>query len=64
MRPVVTGVQGMLGDAAEAIESFTGKGRVRYHGELWNAVSELALSPGQKARIVKVVGLTLYVEPM
>jgi membrane-bound serine protease (ClpP class) len=64
MRPVVTGVQGMLGEQTVAAESFTGQGRVRYRGELWNAVSDLALSAGQKARIVRVEGLTLYVEPM
>ena len=62
-RPVVTGVQGMVGDRAEVIESFAGTGRVRYRGELWKAHSEVELQPGQMARIVKVDGLTLWVEP-
>lgn len=63
-RPVVTGVQGMIGDKAEVVQSFTGTGRVRYRGELWTARSrgEL-LHAGQAARIVKVEGLTLWVEP-
>jgi membrane-bound serine protease (ClpP class) len=62
-RPVVTGVQGMIGDSAEVVQSFTGRGRVRYRGELWNARSNAELHAGQTARIVKVEGLTLWVEP-
>ena len=62
-RPVVTGVQGMIGDSAEVLQGFTGTGRVRYRGELWNAHSDSGLSTGQIARIVKVEGLTLWVEP-
>lgn len=72
-RPVVTGVQGMIGDKAEVIEDFTptlaanageGRGRVRYRGELWNARGNSELRAGQMARIVKVEGLTLWVEPL
>jgi membrane-bound serine protease (ClpP class) len=62
-RPVVTGVQGMIGDNAEVLQDFTGSGRVRYRGELWNAHSDAGLHAGQIARIVKVEGLTLWVEP-
>jgi membrane-bound serine protease (ClpP class) len=62
-RPVVTGVQGMIGDNAEVLQDFTGSGRVRYRGELWNAHSDTGLHAGQIARIVKVEGLTLWVEP-
>jgi membrane-bound serine protease (ClpP class) len=63
-RPVVTGVQGMLGEKAEVVEDFTGKGRVRYGGELWNARSNGELRAGQMVRIVKLEGLTLWVEPL
>jgi membrane-bound serine protease (ClpP class) len=62
-RPVVTGVQGMIGDNVEVIHGFSGRGRVRYRGELWNARSDVELQTGQTARIVKVEGLTLWVEP-
>jgi membrane-bound serine protease (ClpP class) len=61
--PVATGTQAMLGASAEVIADFTGKGRVRYGGELWNARSDAALHAGDLARIVKVEGLTLWVEP-
>jgi membrane-bound serine protease (ClpP class) len=61
--PVATGAQGMIGESAEVVADFTGKGRVRYGGELWNARSSAALHAGDTARIVKVEGLTLWVEP-
>jgi membrane-bound serine protease (ClpP class) len=63
-RPVVTGPQAMIGSTAEVVEDFTGKGRVRYGGELWNARSDSPLRAGQTVRIVKVEGLTLWVEPL
>jgi membrane-bound serine protease (ClpP class) len=62
-RPVVTGARGMIGASAEVIGDFTGAGRVRYGGELWQARSTLPLRAGEPARIVKVEGLTLWVEP-
>ncbi len=62
-RPVATGAQGMIGGLAEVVGDFTGKGRVRYGGELWNASSTAALRTGEMARIVRVEGLTLWVEP-
>ena len=62
-RPVVTGAQAMIGASAEVVADFSGRGRVRYGGELWNARSDSALRAGDLARIVKVEGLTLWVEP-
>ncbi len=62
-RPVATGVQGMIGAAAEVVGEFPGRGRVRYGGELWSARSEAVLHAGDTARIVRVEGLTLWVEP-
>ncbi|HEX4647736.1 MAG TPA: nodulation protein NfeD [Steroidobacteraceae bacterium] len=62
-RPVATGTQSMIGETAEVVADFSGRGRVRYGGELWNARSNAALHTGDSARIVKVEGLTLWVEP-
>jgi len=36
---------------------------VCYGGEIWNARTAIPLHAGQQARIVKVVGLTLWIEP-
>jgi membrane-bound serine protease (ClpP class) len=61
--PVATGTQGMIGSEAEVVADFSGRGRVRYGGELWNARSDTPLRAGDTARIVRVEGLTLWVEP-
>jgi membrane-bound serine protease (ClpP class) len=61
-RPVVTGVQTMVGENAEVLEAFNGKGRVRYGGEIWNALSASAVQAGQIVRITRVNGLTVWVE--
>jgi membrane-bound serine protease (ClpP class) len=63
-RPVVTGERVMVGQTAEAVESFNEKGQVRYAGELWNAHTATPLTIGQQVRIVKVEGLGLWVEPI
>jgi membrane-bound serine protease (ClpP class) len=62
-RPVATGAQGMIGATAEVVGEFPGRGRVRFGGELWSARSPVPLHPGDSARIVRVEGLTLWVEP-
>jgi len=61
--PVVTGARGMLGEHAEVVGREGSDYRVRYGGELWQARSSAPLTPGQRARIVRVEGLTLWVEP-
>ena len=63
-RPVVTGVQTMVGATGEVLETFTGKGRIRYGGEIWNALSDSAVRAGQLVRITRVDGLTVWVEPV
>ncbi|MEA3177775.1 MAG: hypothetical protein QOI59_1298 [Gammaproteobacteria bacterium] len=63
-RPVVTGVQTMVGAPAEVIETFAERGRVRYGGEIWNALSSSAVLAGQIVRITRVDGLTVWVEPV
>jgi membrane-bound serine protease (ClpP class) len=63
-RPVVTGVQAMIGETAEVLEAIGGKARIRYGGEIWNARSSSPLQAGQIVRITKVDGLTLWVEPV
>lgn len=58
-RPVVSGMDQVIGSEVEAIEDFTGEGRVRYGGELWNARSGAPLRRGQRARVAAVEGLVL-----
>jgi membrane-bound serine protease (ClpP class) len=62
-RPLSTGVETMIGASVEAISDCQDRCVVRYGGELWNARTARPLRAGQQARIVKVVELTLWVEP-
>jgi len=61
--PPSTGVETMIGAAVEAVGDCDERCVVRYGGELWNARASSPLRAGQQARIVKVVDLTLWVEP-
>jgi membrane-bound serine protease (ClpP class) len=62
-RPPSTGVETMIGALVEATGDCRDQCVVRYGGELWNARSAGPLRAGQQARIIRVVGLTLWVEP-
>jgi membrane-bound serine protease (ClpP class) len=62
-RPVTTGAEAMIGELVEVVSLSRNECVVRYGGELWNAHAAAALHVGQQARIVKVSGLTLWVEP-
>jgi membrane-bound serine protease (ClpP class) len=62
-RPVVSGVEGLAHEIAEAVEDFERQGLVRVHGELWQAVSAQPVRAGQRLRILKVDGLVVQVEP-
>jgi membrane-bound serine protease (ClpP class) len=63
-RPPSTGVETMIGATVEAISDCRDQCVVRFGGELWNARTASPLHAGQRARIVKVVELTLWVEPL
>ena len=63
---VVTGGEGMIGDAAIACEDFTPQdgqyiGKVRSHGELWKAVSAAAVPSDAPLRVTGRERLTLIV---
>jgi membrane-bound serine protease (ClpP class) len=62
-RPAVTGMEGMLNEVGEAITAMEAgtPGRVRVRGEVWRAISNARLNPGDHVRITNVEGLTLTV---
>ena len=62
-RPLSVGVETMVGAAVEVVNDCQDRCVVRYGAELWNARSSTPLHAGQRARIVKVVQMTLWVEP-
>jgi len=62
-RPVVSGAEELIGAAGKVTDDFDGEGRVRVHGELWQARCNIPLVKGQKIQVTALDGLTLVVEP-
>ena len=62
-RPVVSGMEQLLGGNAIVLEDFEGKGTVSIHSERWNAISDIPLHKGQQVKVKSIKGLILQVEP-
>jgi membrane-bound serine protease (ClpP class) len=63
-RKPTTGSEGMIGLVGVAKTALTPHGHVLVHGELWDAVSDQPLQPGDHAQVTRVEGLTLHVKPI
>ena len=63
-RPVVSGLEEMLGGTAIVINDFDDKGTVTIHSEKWQAVSNVPLHKDQQVKVIDVKGLILQVEPL
>ena len=62
-RPV-TGREEMVGLVGIVKTALTPHGQLAVHGELWEAVSEQPLQPGDEAEITRMDGLRLHVKPL
>jgi membrane-bound serine protease (ClpP class) len=62
-RPVVSGLEQIVGGEGIVVNDFDGKGTVAIHSERWSAQSATALKKGQRVRVTGLDGLTLQVEP-
>lgn len=64
-RPVTSGREQMIGSVGEAVGDFRdGVGTVHIHGERWSARSDKPVHGGQRVEVLKLIGLTLVVEPL
>lgn len=63
-RRPVTGREEMIGLVGIVKTALTPHGQLAVHGELWEAVSEQPLQPGDEAEVLRVDGLRLYVKPL
>ena len=63
-RPVVSGIEELLGSEALVVEDFEQEGRVNIHSENWSALCETPLQKGQHVKVIGIDGLTLQVEPL
>jgi len=57
------GVPGMIGKVVEIKQWNNTEGKVCVNGELWQAVCDVPLTPGRKAVILDIEGLTLKLKP-
>ena len=62
-QPVVSGMEELIGASGKASDDFDGEGRVRVHGELWQARGSVPLRKGQRVQVKALDGLFLIVEP-
>lgn len=62
-RPVVSGAEGMIDLPGEVVAWSKGEGRVRAHGEIWQAEGPAGLKKGQPIRVSAMQDLKLIVEP-
>jgi len=62
---VVTGVGGMVGAEGFAVTALAPAGKIRVHGEYWDAVAppDVRVEPGARVRITAIQGLQLNVKP-
>jgi membrane-bound serine protease (ClpP class) len=59
----VTGIEGLIGQTGESLDTLDPTGRVRVQGEVWNAESVAGnIGLGKKVRIKEMRNLKLYVE--
>jgi membrane-bound serine protease (ClpP class) len=58
---VKTGSEGFIGEAGVAKTDIKETGKVRVHGELWNAESEESIAAGDRVVVTQVKGMTVQV---
>jgi membrane-bound serine protease (ClpP class) len=63
-RRPVTGREEMIGLVGIVKTALTPNGQLAVHGELWEAISDRPLQPGEQAEVIRVEGLRLYVKPL
>jgi membrane-bound serine protease (ClpP class) len=61
-KPVVSGVDEMLGSIGQVLEDFEETGRIHIHGETWQVQSKSPLRRGDQVKVIAIDGLILNVE--
>ncbi len=62
-RPVVSGMEQLIGGKATVVNDFDHQGTVTIHSEHWQALSDVPLHQNQQVKVTDIQGLTLIVEP-
>jgi membrane-bound serine protease (ClpP class) len=62
-RPTVTGREGMVGLVGVVKSRLAPQGQILVRGELWDAISDQPIQPGEQAEVLRMDGLKLHVRP-
>jgi len=57
----VSGEEGLLTETGVALTDIDGEGRVRVHGEIWQANSDVPISAGEQVKVLAVDGMKVRV---
>jgi membrane-bound serine protease (ClpP class) len=57
----VTGSEGMIEEVGVALTDIDGEGKVRVHGEIWQASSETSIPAGERVKVLAVDGMRVRV---
>jgi membrane-bound serine protease (ClpP class) len=57
----VSGEEGLLTETGVALTDIDGEGKVRVHGEIWQASSEMPISAGTQVKVLAVEGMKVRV---
>jgi membrane-bound serine protease (ClpP class) len=57
----VTGEEGLLGEIGVALTDIDGEGKIRVHGEIWQASSETPISADEQVKVLAVDGMKVRV---
>jgi membrane-bound serine protease (ClpP class) len=57
----VTGNEGMIEEVGVALTDIDGEGKVRVHGEIWQASSETSIPAGERVKVLAVDGMRVHV---
>ena len=63
-RGAVSGRGSIVGGIGQAMQAFTGNGKVWLEGEAWQAISKRPVLKGQDVVVLNLEGLVLHVEPV
>ena len=63
-RPVVSGLEQLVGGEARVMADFDHQGQVAIHSETWTAISPTPVKKDQTVKVTGMKGLTLQVEPL
>jgi len=63
-KPVVSGMEEMLGSIGQVIDDFDHDGYIHIHGETWQAQTQHPVKSGSRVKVTAIEGLVLHVEPI